>query len=117
LCVADWFDTGDLAEQDTAGYFRILGRHVDQININGYKINPSSIEKQLLQNFPNLQDCVIFGKDKLKCLYVGDYSPHHIQKFLVDVNAHCFPRVLQQVDSVPLTSTGKVSRTWLDQNY
>jgi len=117
LCTTDWLDTGDLVEKDTAGYYRILGRHVDQININGYKINPLSIEQQLKEHFPDMQSCAVFGKDRFKCLYVGDYSPLQIQKFLSSINAHCFPYLLKQVDTLPLTSLGKVSRTWLDENY
>jgi len=117
LFAPDWFDTGDLAEQDSAGYYRVLGRHIDQININGYKINPLSIEQQLLEHFPKLKGCVVFGKDRFKCLYVGDYSPQQIQKFLVSINTHCFPYLLIQVDTLPLTSLGKVSRTWLDETY
>jgi len=117
LCTTDWLDTGDIAEQDSAGYYRILGRHIDQININGYKINSLSIEKQLMEHFPNLQGCVVFGKDRLKCLYVGDVSPQEIKKFLININTHCFPYLLTQVDTLPLTSFGKVSRTWLDENY
>ena len=117
LFTPNWFDTGDLAEQDSSGYYRILGRHLDQININGYKINPLSIEQQLIRHFSELKSCIVFGKDRFKCLYVGDYSPLQIQNFLVSVNTHCFPYLLKQVDSLPLTSLGKISRTWLDKNY
>jgi acyl-coenzyme A synthetase/AMP-(fatty) acid ligase len=35
--VPGWYDTGDLADQDDAGYFRILGRSRDQINVVCYK--------------------------------------------------------------------------------
>jgi len=117
VCVNDWFDTGDLAEQDSAGYYRILGRHVDQINVNGYKINPISIERQLAEHFPNMQECAIFGKSYVKCLYVGECNPQEVQNFLVSINQHCRPRLLKQVDTLPLKYPGKVSRTWMDENY
>jgi acyl-coenzyme A synthetase/AMP-(fatty) acid ligase len=45
----EWFDTGDLAEQDEFGYYRILGRRVDQINVRGIKLNPVSLEKEILK--------------------------------------------------------------------
>ena len=70
--VNDWFDTGDLAEQDERGYYKILGRSNDQINIRGVKINPASLEKQLLESISGLQECVVFGTDTVKCLYVGN---------------------------------------------
>lgn len=117
VCTPDWLDTGDLAEQDEKGYYRILGRHVDQININGYKINPMSIERQLLERFPTMQECAVFGRDFVKCLYVGDCTPDEVQAFLISVNPHCRARVLEQIDTLPLNPPGKVSRTWLDARY
>jgi len=117
VCTPDWLDTGDLAEQDEKGYYRILGRHVDQLNINGYKINPISIERQLLERFPNMQECAIFGKDFVKCLYVGDCTTNEVQDFLFSMNLHCRARVLKQIDALPINPSGKVSRTWLDARY
>lgn len=113
----DWVDTGDLAEQDPKGYYRILGRHKDQINVRGIKINPLSIENQLYNHFPDLQQCVIFGNNRLKCLIVGDTQLHLIDKFLRSLGSHCRPVLLQQVDAVPVNSSGKVSRAMLENLF
>jgi long-chain acyl-CoA synthetase len=112
-----WFDTGDLAEQDEAGYYKILGRHKDQINIKGVKLNPISLEKQLLEHVPGLMDCAVFGTDTVKCLYVGNCSNQDIVIFLKTLGSYCVPKFIQRVDSIPLSPTGKVSRTLLNFLY
>ena len=118
LCHAGWFDTGDLADQDSAGYYRILGRSKDQINIRGVKINPASLERQLLAAVPTVGDCAIFGTDQVKCLYTGDIDPAVIRDFLTSLGAYCRPHVLQQIDAIPVSPpVGKVSRTWLNERY
>jgi acyl-coenzyme A synthetase/AMP-(fatty) acid ligase len=112
-----WFDTGDLAEQDEAGYYRILGRHRDQINIKGVKLNPTSLEKQLLEAVAGLQECVVFGHDRVKCIYRGSCTKDTIKNFLLSLGNHCRPVLLESVDKIPLSPSGKVSRTLLNSLY
>jgi acyl-coenzyme A synthetase/AMP-(fatty) acid ligase len=112
-----WYDTGDLAEQDEAGYYRILGRSTDQISIRGIKINPISIERQLLKGVPGLTECAVFGTDSVKCVYVGSCSKQEVQQFLIELASYCRPSVLEQVDAIPLNNTGKISRTLLNSLY
>lgn len=112
-----WFDTGDLAEQDDAGYYRILGRYKDQINVKGVKLNPISLEKQLLEHVPGLIECVVFGANTVKCLYTGQCSDENIVSFLKTLGSYCVPKFIQQVDAIPLSPTGKVSRTLLNSLY
>lgn len=116
LFTNDWFDTGDLADQDAAGYYRITGRHRDQINIKGYKINPASIERQLLEYLPALDSCVIFGSDKIKCIYVGDVSKKSVIQFLIRIHPLCRPCYIKQVEEIPIGDNNKISRTWLTKN-
>ena len=117
LFTADWYNTGDLAEQDEAGYYRILGRHRDQINVKGKKLNPVSLETQLLNHIPGLADCVVFGSDAVKCLYVGTCDPEDIRRYLIALGPQCKPKVLECVDVVPVSPSGKISRTWLDSKF
>jgi acyl-coenzyme A synthetase/AMP-(fatty) acid ligase len=112
-----WYDTGDLAEQDSAGYYRIVGRSKDQININGIKINPISIESQLLTNLPEITECIIFGSTEVKCLYVGSCTVSEVSKFLTSLGKHCRPKLLKSIESIPVSPSGKVSRTWLDKEF
>jgi acyl-coenzyme A synthetase/AMP-(fatty) acid ligase len=112
-----WIDTGDLAEQDDAGYYRILGRSIDQINVNGYKLNPLSIENQMLNSIPELAECVIFGSTKVKCLFVGKCTIKQVKEFLSNLHDACRPVLIKQVEQLPTNESGKVSRTWMDKNY
>jgi acyl-coenzyme A synthetase/AMP-(fatty) acid ligase len=113
----NWIDTGDLAEQDDHGYYRILGRSVDQLNIKGKKFNPISLESQLLKNIVTLKECVIFGDHELNCLYVGDCEPTEIQQFLLGLDRHLRPTVLNRVDTIPTVYPGKISRGFLKQQF
>jgi acyl-coenzyme A synthetase/AMP-(fatty) acid ligase len=112
-----WFDTGDLAEQDSTGYFRILGRNIDQINVKGYKINPVSVENQLRHRFPQIKDCVVFGKTKLSCLYSGDVDIGVVKQALIQIHPLCQPKHIQNVTIIPIPQTGKISRTWLIEKF
>lgn len=114
---ADWFDTGDLAEIDSKGYFKILGRAQDTINIKGYKFNPISLEQQIVKQFPAVTECVVFGKDRVKCLYAGEIEATAVAKFLNDLNNYCRPSVIKQVEKIPVNNMGKISRTVLDQEF
>lgn len=117
ICINDWFDTGDIAEQDECGYYKILGRSQDQINIRGIKLNPASLEKQLLESVGGLKECAVFGNNTVKCLYIGQCSDEDIIRFLKTLGPHCVPKLVQQVDTIPLSPSGKVSRLLLNSLY
>jgi acyl-coenzyme A synthetase/AMP-(fatty) acid ligase len=113
----DWYNTGDLAQQDEKGYYRILGRSRDQINVRGIKINPASIEQQLVKAVAGIDQCVIFGTDRIKCLYTGVADPDAVNQFLISVGTHCRPKLVNSVDSIPLSPSGKISRSYLDLQF
>jgi acyl-coenzyme A synthetase/AMP-(fatty) acid ligase len=112
-----WFDTGDLAEQDEKGYYRILGRSVDRINVRGYKLDPLSLENKLYVALPDLKELAVFGTDSVKCIYNGPYDKKQIKEVLVSMGRSCYPSVLEAVDVIPKNAAGKVSRTLLDSIY
>jgi acyl-coenzyme A synthetase/AMP-(fatty) acid ligase len=113
----DWIDTGDLAEQDDRGYYRILCRSVDQLNIKGKKFNPVSLESQLLKHITTLEACAIFGNHELNCVYVGECESTEIQQFLLGLDPHLRPRSLTRVDVIPVPASGKISRSFLRQQF
>lgn len=117
VCVKGWYDTGDLADQDEAGYYRILGRSKDQINVRGIKLYPTSLERQLVKHFPGINECVIFGKDSVKCLYVGDVKEESINKFLSSLGTHVRPKLVKSVDNIPSAPSGKISRSFLEAQF
>lgn len=112
-----WYNTGDLADRDEKGYYRILGRHKDQLNIKGIKLNPLSLEQQLRDNVLGLLDCVIFGIDRVKCLYTGTCTQTDVYNYLNSLGSYCRPKLLEQVTEIPVSPSGKISRSWLNSNY
>jgi len=57
----EWFRTGDAAERDEEGVYRILGRKsVDIIKSGGYKISALEIE-EVLREHPSIADCAVVG--------------------------------------------------------
>jgi acyl-coenzyme A synthetase/AMP-(fatty) acid ligase len=115
LCVEGWFDTGDLASMDDDGYFTILGRSIDRINIKGYKFDPLSLEKQLASRMPDLGECVVFGRNKISCVYTGSADSDTICKNLKSIHPYCQFDKIQRMDSIPVGPSGKISRSWLQQ--
>ena len=113
----DWFDTGDLAEQDSAGYYKILGRNIDRLTLHGIKLDPLSIENKVYNQLPDVNEIVVFGEDKMMCIYTGTAIPAQVREALTSINPLCNPRFLQQVDEIPKNNAGKVSRTLLKDLY
>ena len=60
-----WFKTGDLLEpatkQEGEGYFRIVGRKQEMINVGGEKVTPSEVESTLLE-IPEIADCLVYAE-------------------------------------------------------
>ena len=117
IFTTEWFDTGDLAEQDEKGYYRILGRSVDQLNIKGKKFNPASLESQVLKHITTVSECAIFGNHELNCLYVGDCDPSEILTFLLSLDPQLRPGMLNKTDKIPSQYAGKISRSYLTNLY
>jgi acyl-coenzyme A synthetase/AMP-(fatty) acid ligase len=114
---SNWYDTGDLAEQDEKGYFRLLGRHIDQINVLGMKINPLVVENYLLNQFTEIKSCAVFGDKKLKCLIQGEVDLLEVKNFLIGLGEHHRPSVLEIIDVIPKNSSGKISRKQLESLF
>ena len=55
-----WFSTGDLALMDHAGYFRILNRIADEIEVRGERIYPRDVEEVLYEH-PDVREVVVVG--------------------------------------------------------
>jgi acetyl-CoA synthetase len=119
----DWLLTGDQAIVDEEGYFIFVGRDDDIINVAGYRVGPGEIEDSLLTH-PAVRLAAAVGKpDALKGEIVKAYvvlaegyepSPalgedikRHVKARLA---ANIFPREVEFVDTIPLTTTGKVIR-------
>jgi acetyl-CoA synthetase len=122
----DWLLTGDQGAQDEDGYFRFVGREDDVITSAGYRIGPGEIEDCLLRH-PAVSLAAAVGKpDPLRTEIVkafvvlkpgftpSDELAQDIRNFVRrQLSAHEYPREIAFIESMPLTSTGKVIRRLL----
>jgi fatty-acyl-CoA synthase len=111
--------TGDLGYYDEEGYFFITDRLKRMINCAGYKVWPAEVEAMLYAH-PAIQEaCVIGARDAyrgetVKALIVlkkeaGRVSAQDITGWARDrMAAFKVPRLVEFVDELPRTATGKI---------
>lgn len=115
-----FFRTGDLGYYDEEGYFFITDRLKRMINCSGFKVWPAEVEA-LLYAHPDIQEaCVIAAKDPrrgetVKAMVVlrpaarGKTEPGAIVAWAHEkMAAFKAPRLVEFVDSLPRTATGKI---------
>ena len=115
-----FFRTGDLGYVDEDGYFFLVDRLKRMINASGYKVWPAEIEAQMYQH-PAIQEaCVIAAKDAhrgetvkavvvLRAAHRGKVTEAQIIEWArQNMAAYKYPRIVEFVESLPRSATGKV---------
>jgi fatty-acyl-CoA synthase len=115
-----FFRTGDLGYMDAEGYFFMTDRLKRMINASGYKIWPAEVE-MLLYKHPSVQEaCIIAARDAyrgetVKAVVVlraeakGNTTAEDIIDWARDnMAAYKVPKIVQFVDSLPKSGSGKV---------
>ncbi len=118
-----WNITGDTYRRDSDGYFWYHSRSDDMIISAGINIGGPEVEQALLKHPDVLESAVVGAPDPertmvvyayvvLKPGVVGDHAKvaelrEHCKREIASYKA---PRVIEFVDSLPRTSTGKVQR-------
>jgi fatty-acyl-CoA synthase len=115
-----FFRTGDLGYYDEDGYFFITDRLKRMINASGYKVWPAEVEA-LLYAHPDIQEaCIIGARDgyrgeTVKALVVpketarGRLSAAEVTEWARGrMAAFKVPRIVEFVDELPKTATGKI---------
>ena len=116
-----WFLTGDIAKMDEDGYFYIVDRKKDMVNVGGFKVYPREVEDLLFEH-PDVKEAGVVGipdefsgevvkafvvlKDPSKKLTEQDiigFCEEKLAKFKV-------PRKVEFVNELPKTLIGKVLR-------
>jgi 2-aminobenzoate-CoA ligase len=123
-----WNVTGDLYRMDEEGYFWFQARADDIILSSGYNIAAPEVE-WALHAHPAVKDCAVVGSsDPDRGMIVKAFvevrtgcSPtaalaREIQDFVKQhIAPYKYPRVVEFVEELPRTSTGKVRRSVLRQ--
>ena len=123
------YHTGDTAWKDEDGYVWYVGRIDDIIKSSGYRIGPFEVESVLLEH-PSVLECAVTGTPdiirgqvvKATIVLSKGFSPSEelkkdIQNYVkIQTAPYKYPRVIDFVDSLPRTATGKIRRTSIRDN-
>lgn len=121
--IGDWMTTGDQGVMDDDGYVEFIGRDDDVITSASYRIGPGEIEDCLLTH-PAVKLAAAIGKpDNLRTEIVKAYvvladgftaSDALAQEIRAHVrtrlSAHEYPREIDFLAELPMTTTGKIIR-------
>ena len=115
-----FFRTGDIAKYDEEGYFFIVDRVKRMINAAGFKVWPSEVESTMFKHPAIRQACVIGVPDSKRGETVKVYVILHeaergrvTEQDIIDwakgtMSAYKYPRIVQFVESLPMSTSGKV---------
>ena len=127
----DFYFTGDRGYKDKDGYFWFVGRDDDVIKSSGYRIGPFEVESALMEH-DAVAECAVVGSPDpkgvrgiiVKAIIVlsKGYKPsERLTKELQDhvkktTAPYKYPRVIEYVDELPKTISGKILRRELRKN-
>jgi long-chain acyl-CoA synthetase len=114
--------TGDVAKFDEQGWCYIVDRKKDLINASGFKVWPREVEDVLNQH-PAVREAAVIGVpdayrgETVKAFvaltdeYRGAVTPSELIQFCKErMAAYKYPRMVEIIDEVPKTLTGKYLR-------
>jgi long-chain acyl-CoA synthetase len=85
-----WFRTGDIAEVDDDGYWRIVGRSKNLlVPSSGHNIAPEPLEQKVIETIEGVEQAVVVGHAKpyLGAIISGDVPQNQIDEGLRRINA------------------------------
>ncbi|MFC4942618.1 class I adenylate-forming enzyme family protein [Pseudonocardia sp. GCM10023141] len=112
--------TGDVGFMDAEGWFYIVDRKKDQINAGGYKIWPREVEDVLYEHDAVREAAVIGVPDAYRGETVKAFVSLKPGRTVApdELIAHCrermaaykYPRIVEVIDELPKTVSGKILR-------
>lgn len=122
-----WLHTGDVVRVDADGYYYIVNRIKEMIISMGENIYPREVEEVVYQ-FKGIKDAAVLGvDDKLRgqvgaCFYeVQDgakVDTRELKRFLQkNLALYKVPREFHELKEIPRTSTGKISKRQILEDY
>lgn len=111
-----WFASGDVATRDADGYYFIVDRKKDIVVRGGYNVYPRQIEEVLYQHEAIREAAVIgipdekFGEE-VKAVIALKAGKEATEEEIVEFcksKLFAYPRVVEIIESLPKTATGKI---------
>ncbi|HEY0009809.1 MAG TPA: acetate--CoA ligase [Tepidisphaeraceae bacterium] len=126
--VPGMYFTGDGARRDSDGYFWIMGRIDDVLNVSGHRLGTAEIESALVSH-PSVAEAAVVGiPHEMKgqgiaafvTLRTGKEASEELKKDLIKVvrtqiGAIATPDQIRFADSLPKTRSGKIMRRLLKE--
>jgi len=122
-----WLYTGDVAKMDEDGYFTIVDRAKDMLNVGGYKVFSREVEETLYEH-PAVELCAIIGvpnpdrpgSERVKAVIqlASSYKDRDQGEIEQEIMGYCrenmapykVPKTIKFADELPLTPIGKVDK-------
>lgn len=117
-----WLYTGDVGKMDEEGWFYVIDRKKDLINVSGFKVWPRDVEDVLYQH-PAVKEAAFIGvpdsyRGETVKAFVAvkeNFKDQVTSEELIDfckkrMAAYKYPRIVEIVPEVPKTITGKFLR-------
>ena len=118
--------TGDAARRDHDGYYWILGRVDDVMNVSGHRLSTMEVESALVHH-PSVAEAAVVGKPheitgQAVCCFVtlkkGDWDHEKLgvelrQWVAHEIGAFARPEEIRFTDALPKTRSGKIMRRLL----
>lgn len=122
----EWYLSGDLAKNDTDGYFWFVGRADDIIKTSGHMVGPFEVESVLMEH-PAVAEAAIIGKpdpsvgELVKAFIVlkSAYQPNDEVRMDImgfvrkKMGPAIAPKEVSFIDNLPKTKSGKILRRLL----
>ena len=119
-----WFRSGDLARRDKDGFYYIVDRAKDMIIRGGFNVYPREIE-EVLMTHEAVSLAAVIGVphpshgEEIKAYVIRVAGATTTEDELVawakeQMASYKYPRIVQFVDSLPMTATGKLLKRELD---
>lgn len=114
-----WFHSGDIAEMDEQGYFRIIDRKKDMILVSGFNVYPKEIEEALAEHPGVLESGAIGVPDEhsgeIVKVVVVRKDPNLTAEILIafcreNLTSYKVPKIVEFRDELPKTNVGKILR-------
>ncbi|MBL8489269.1 MAG: AMP-binding protein, partial [Rhodocyclaceae bacterium] len=115
-----FFRTGDLARTDEDGYFFMVDRLKRMINASGFKVWPAEVEAMMYQHPAVQEACIVAARDPKRgetvkaVIVLKEASRGKVtEQEIIDwahgqMAAYKAPRIVEFVEALPKSATGKV---------
>lgn len=114
-----WLSTGDIAEMDDRGFFKIVDRKKDMIIVSGFNVFPNEIEEVAMMHDGVLEAAAIGVPHEVSGEIIKLFIvKKDVELEEIDVISHCrenltnykVPKIIEFRDELPKTNVGKILR-------